>query len=94
MTKDTKPAPKKNVRRRRKVRKRRKKNAAYMEDNPEVKAWCESFVKTTEDTSGFTPTPDQAIHLGGHVGSWHGKTRTFITGLREAFASEENVEFF
>jgi hypothetical protein len=32
-----------------------------MEDNPEVKAWCESFVKMTEDASGFTPTPDQAI---------------------------------
>lgn len=30
---------------------------------------------------------------GGHIGSWQDKTNAFISGLREAAASDEDVEF-
>ena len=30
---------------------------------------------------------------GGHIGNWRQKTRTFIAGLRTAFANHEAVEF-
>lgn len=34
------------------------------------------------------------LNLGGHIGNFHDKTRQFITGLRDAAAAGEAVEFY
>jgi hypothetical protein len=36
--------------------------------------------------------PDEDV--GGHIGNWREKTRTFVDGLRLAYSKKENVRFF
>ncbi len=56
MTKTANPPSKPNV----KTSKPRKPRRAFrIEDNPAVQAWCDDFVKYTEDEHGYTPTADQ-----------------------------------
>jgi hypothetical protein len=40
---------------------RARRRKARIEEHPDVVAWCDGFVKRTEDEHGFTPSPDQAI---------------------------------
>lgn len=40
---------------------RGRRRKARLENHPDVVKWCESFVKMTEDTHGFTPSQEQAI---------------------------------
>lgn len=50
---------------------------------------CDKLADRLEELLPLLPT---AV-AGGHIGSWHEKTKTFITGLREAFNAKENVDF-
>ncbi len=50
---------------------------------------CEPLAKRLEEIVGMAPDED----LGGHIGSWHDKTRTFAEGLRKAAAAGEDVDF-
>jgi hypothetical protein len=52
-------------------------------------ASCEPLAKRLEEIVGMAPDED----LGGHIGSWHDKTRTFAQGLRKAAAAGEDVDF-
>ncbi len=53
-------------------------------------AICASLADRLEGLLPLLPDED----VGGHIGNWRDKTKQFVTGLREAAAVNEDVEFY
>lgn len=49
--------------------------------------------KIADELEKLLPAMEAFGDGGGHIGAYKDKTQTFIDGLRDAFASKENLEF-